>query len=108
MVVQSALRKLSLEGDIEAYLSICKRDVRESCSKILPEEQWADMLASLLKAYFDMQSQDAKEYPKLKEDILSDLELPWPSELSICACGHMTLVTRYMICSPLQDVLMSL
>lgn len=70
--VREALQKMTLEDDIEAFLTVFERVAERGK---LPADQWAEVLAPYLtgepqKPYYDLALQDAKEYPKLKAEIL--------------------------------------
>ena len=69
------LQKLSLSDDVEAFLATFERTAeREGWS----QDQWAGLIAPFLtgdpqKAYFDLPPDDAKDYQKLKAEILARL-----------------------------------
>ena len=73
--VQASLQKMVAEDDVETYLTVFERTAER---EKLPAEQWADILAPFLsgepqKAYFDLSEQDARQYHKLKAEILARL-----------------------------------
>lgn len=69
------LQKLSLSDDVEAFLATFERTAeREGW----PQDQWAGLIAPFLtgdpqKAYFDLPPDHAKDYQKLKAEILARL-----------------------------------
>ncbi|KAM9299054.1 uncharacterized protein PAF06_016055 [Gastrophryne carolinensis] len=69
------LQKMTTADDVEAYLTTFERTAEREC---WPKEQWAGLLAPFLsgepqKAYFDLETQDAMDYGKLKKEILTRL-----------------------------------
>ncbi|CAJ0960675.1 unnamed protein product [Ranitomeya imitator] len=73
--VRRALQKMTPGDDVEAFLTVFERVAER---EKLPPEQWAEVLAPYLtgepqKAYYDLTLQDAKEYHKLKAEILARL-----------------------------------
>uniref|UniRef100_A0A803JM67 Gypsy retrotransposon integrase-like protein 1 n=1 Tax=Xenopus tropicalis TaxID=8364 RepID=A0A803JM67_XENTR len=69
------LQKLTTSDDVEAYLSTFERIAER---EDWPKEQWAGLVAPFLsgepqKAYFDLDHIAAKDYDKLKAEILARL-----------------------------------
>ncbi|OCT75289.1 hypothetical protein XELAEV_18030466mg [Xenopus laevis] len=72
-IVQNLLEKMSPDDDIETFLAVFERVAEHSK---LPHDEWAAVIAPYLsgkslKAYLGLSKQDAKDYTKLKEEILS-------------------------------------
>uniref|UniRef100_A0A8C5LN96 SCAN box domain-containing protein n=1 Tax=Leptobrachium leishanense TaxID=445787 RepID=A0A8C5LN96_9ANUR len=69
------LQKLSASDDVEAFLTTFERTAeREGW----PQDQWAGLIAPFLtgdpqKAYFDLPLEDAKNYDRLKAEVLARL-----------------------------------
>ncbi|KAG8538733.1 hypothetical protein GDO81_022156 [Engystomops pustulosus] len=71
--VRTALRKLTAEDDVEAFLAVFERTAEREG---LQHDQWAEVVAPFLtgdalKAYFDLTQEDALDYKKLKGEILA-------------------------------------